>query len=61
VQTAPGRAALPATAATIWVTGFRGFDLFAPLLAQRYRVVAIDARGHGDSDGADSYILHTGH
>jgi len=33
----------------------RGFDLFAPLLAERYRVVAIDARGHGDSDWADSY------
>lgn len=35
----------------------RGFDLFAPLLATRYRVVAIDARGHGDSDWADSYTF----
>ncbi len=36
----------------------RGFDLLSPLLAQRYRVVAIDARGHGDSDWADSYMHH---
>jgi pimeloyl-ACP methyl ester carboxylesterase len=36
----------------------RGFDLFAPLLAERYRVIAIDARGHGDSDWADSYMHH---
>jgi len=36
----------------------RGFDLFAPLLAERYRVVAIDARGHGDSDWCDSYTFH---
>jgi pimeloyl-ACP methyl ester carboxylesterase len=33
----------------------RGFDLFAPRLAEHYRVIAIDARGHGDSDWADSY------
>ena len=32
----------------------RGFDLFAPFLAQHYRVVAIDARCHGDSDWSDS-------
>lgn len=33
----------------------RGFDVLAPLLAERYRVVAIDARGHGESSWADSY------
>lgn len=39
-----------------------GFDLLAPYLAQRYRVVAIDARGHGDSAWVDSYHwLHMAH
>lgn len=33
----------------------RSFDTFAPLLAQRFRVVALDARGHGDSEWAESY------
>ena len=33
----------------------RGFDLLAPHLAERFRVIAIDARGHGDSDWADAY------
>lgn len=33
----------------------RGFDLLAPLLAQRLHVLALDARGHGDSDWADYY------
>lgn len=33
----------------------RSFATLAPLLAERYRVVAIDARGHGDSDWADGY------
>jgi pimeloyl-ACP methyl ester carboxylesterase len=33
----------------------RGFDTLAPLLATRYRVVSIDARGHGDSGWADAY------
>jgi len=33
----------------------RGFDLLAPYLAEHYRVVAVDARGHGDSDWCDSY------
>jgi pimeloyl-ACP methyl ester carboxylesterase len=32
-----------------------GFDLLAPLLASRCRVVALDARGHGDSVWLDSY------
>jgi pimeloyl-ACP methyl ester carboxylesterase len=33
----------------------RGFDLLAPLLADRFRVIALDARGHGDSGRADAY------
>lgn len=33
----------------------RTFDLLAPLLAARFRVVAMDARGHGDSQWAESY------
>ena len=33
----------------------RGFDLLAPLLAAHLRVVAFDARGHGDSDWVESY------
>ncbi len=33
----------------------RGFDLLAPFLAEHYRVVGVDARGHGDSDWCDSY------
>ena len=34
----------------------RGFDLLAPRLAERFRVIAIDARGHGDSEWADAYL-----
>jgi pimeloyl-ACP methyl ester carboxylesterase len=33
----------------------RSFDTFAPLLAQDYRVVGLDSRGHGDSDWPDAY------
>ncbi len=33
----------------------RGFDLLAPRLAERFRVLALDARGHGESGWADSY------
>ena len=33
----------------------RGFDRLAPLLAQRHRVIGIDARGHGGSSWADAY------
>jgi pimeloyl-ACP methyl ester carboxylesterase len=33
----------------------RGFDRLAPLLAERFRVVALDARGHGDSEWGDAY------
>lgn len=32
-----------------------GFDLLAPLLAERYRVIALDTRGHGDSAWVDNY------
>lgn len=33
----------------------RGFAVLAPLLARRYRVMALDARGHGDSAWAAGY------
>jgi pimeloyl-ACP methyl ester carboxylesterase len=33
----------------------RSFDTFAPLLARRHRVLALDSRGHGDSDWPDAY------
>lgn len=33
----------------------RGFDLLAPLLAARFRVLALTSRGHGDSEWVDSY------
>jgi pimeloyl-ACP methyl ester carboxylesterase len=33
----------------------RSFAVFAPLLASRFRVVAMDASGHGDSSWADAY------
>lgn len=34
----------------------RGFDLLAPYLAEDYRVIAVDARGHGDSAWVDNYL-----
>lgn len=33
----------------------RGFDTLAPRLAERFRVLALDARGHGESGWANSY------
>jgi pimeloyl-ACP methyl ester carboxylesterase len=33
----------------------RGFDLLAPLLAPRFRVLALTSRGHGDSEWSDVY------
>ena len=33
----------------------RGFDLLAPRLADHYRLIAVDARGHGDSEWCDAY------
>jgi pimeloyl-ACP methyl ester carboxylesterase len=33
----------------------RSFATLAPLLAERYRVIALDARGHGDSQWGDAY------
>jgi pimeloyl-ACP methyl ester carboxylesterase len=33
----------------------RGFDPLAPLLAARFRVLALTSRGHGDSEWVDSY------
>ncbi|MEZ4218519.1 MAG: alpha/beta hydrolase [Myxococcota bacterium] len=38
----------------LWDTA-RGFDAFARHFAADFRVVAFDARGHGDSDWADAY------
>jgi len=37
----------------------RSFAVFAPLLARRFRVLAIDARGHGESEWADAYTWPT--
>jgi len=37
----------------------RSFDVFAPLLARHYRVIALDSRGHGDSEWADAYTWQT--
>jgi pimeloyl-ACP methyl ester carboxylesterase len=34
----------------------RGFDLLAPRLASRFCVLALDARGHGESDWVDTYV-----
>ena len=36
-----------------------GFATLAPLLARLYRVIGIDARGHGDSEWADAYTWPT--
>jgi pimeloyl-ACP methyl ester carboxylesterase len=33
----------------------RGFELLAPLLAPRFRVLALTSRGHGDSEWVDGY------
>jgi len=50
----------PAAPPVLLTHGFidhaRGFDRLAPRLAERFRVLALDARGHGDSDWADSYV-----
>jgi pimeloyl-ACP methyl ester carboxylesterase len=49
----------PAAQPVLLTHGFidhgRGFDRLAPYLAEHYRVLALDARGHGDSDWADTY------
>jgi pimeloyl-ACP methyl ester carboxylesterase len=37
----------------------RSFAVLAPLLARRFRVVALDARGHGDSEWAEAYSWAT--
>jgi pimeloyl-ACP methyl ester carboxylesterase len=49
----------PSAAPLVLSHGFfdhgRGFELLAPRLAERFRVVSYDARGHGRSDWADAY------
>jgi pimeloyl-ACP methyl ester carboxylesterase len=37
----------------------RGFDLLAPILAEHYRVISLDARGHGNSSWSDAYLWPT--
>ena len=37
----------------------RSFATLAPLLTSRFRVLALDARGHGDSDWAGAYTWHS--
>ncbi len=49
----------PAAPAVVLTHGMwdhaRSFAAFAPLLAKHFRVIALDARGHGDSQRAGSY------
>jgi pimeloyl-ACP methyl ester carboxylesterase len=53
----------PAAEPVLLLHGFydhvHAFDLMAPLLAERYRVVAYDARGHGRSEWPDGYAWLT--
>ncbi len=37
----------------------RSFATLAPLLTSRFRVLALDARGHGDSEWAGAYTWHS--
>src|SRR5271169_5134276 len=37
----------------------RSFGVLAPLLARRFRVIALDARGHGESAWASAYTWFT--
>ena len=37
----------------------RSFSVLAPLLARRFRVIALDARGHGESGWANAYTWFT--
>lgn len=53
----------PAAPALLCCHGFwdhaRSFALLAPRLADRFRVLAMDARGHGDSQWAAAYTWHS--
>ena len=53
----------PAAEPVLLLHGFydhvHAFDLLAPLLAERFRVVAYDARGHGESEWPDAYAWQT--
>ena len=49
----------PKAPAVLCAHGFldhgRGYDLLAPILSQHYRVISLDARGHGDSSRCAAY------
>ena len=53
----------PAAEPVLLLHGFydhvHAFDLLAPLLATRFRVVCYDARGHGESEWPDAYAWET--
>jgi pimeloyl-ACP methyl ester carboxylesterase len=53
----------PAAEPVLLLHGFydhvHAFDLLAPLLAERFRVVSYDARGHGQSEWPDAYAWET--
>jgi pimeloyl-ACP methyl ester carboxylesterase len=52
----------PAAPPVLMCHGFwdhaRSFAVLGPLLASRYRAVAMDARGHGESEWAGAYSWH---
>lgn len=47
--------ATPVLAAHGFFDHGRGYDLLAPLLAEKYHVISFDARGHGESSWTDTY------
>ncbi len=49
-------AAMPVLLSHGFIDHARGFDRLAPRLAEHFRVIALDSRGHGDSGWGDSYM-----